>query len=140
MKAAVASFAAAILLLVALVHAPYYSITSPSTAPLVCASCSAREPAHRRTGRPSFTSLLSMPSFSPVPLQARVSEPVSLMSRRAREQQLWNAASNDEINTYNVGKSHSYGMACLLSHDAGADVHGTAWASDVCEHAAPCYF
>jgi len=41
--------------------------------------------------------------------QARVSEPVSLMSARARKQQLWNAASNDEISTVSVGRHHAYG-------------------------------
>ena len=42
--------------------------------------------------------------------QARVSEPVSLMSARARKQQLWNAASNDEISTVSVGRHHAYGV------------------------------
>jgi hypothetical protein len=41
---------------------------------------------------------------------ARVTGPVSMLSKRAHEQQLWNAASNDVITKYNVGKPHAYGQ------------------------------
>ena len=40
--------------------------------------------------------------------QDRVSQPTLLLQTQ-NTQQLWNAASNDEISTYNVGKAHSYG-------------------------------
>ena len=41
-------------------------------------------------------------------VQDRVSQPTLLLQTQ-KTQQLWNAASNDEISTYNVGKAHSYG-------------------------------
>ncbi len=37
-----------------------------------------------------------------------MSQPTLLLQTQ-KTQQLWNAASNDEISTYNVGKAHSYG-------------------------------
>ena len=39
----------------------------------------------------------------------RVSQTTLLLQKTQKTQQLWNAASNDEISTYNVGKAHSYG-------------------------------